>query len=108
MNDTKSRVPLLITIAIIFSIAYLILAAKKLPKEYQFQPIWKINITKQITELKEGQEQHYFRLGNNLGYFTEDGNITLYKTFPHLASISNDYFTIYNNYTKNTTFYENN
>ena len=108
MNETKSRAPLLITLAIIFSIAYLILAARKLPKEYQFQPIWKINITKQITELKEGQKQHYFRLGNNLGYFTEDGNITLYKNFPHLASISNEYFTIYNNYAKNTTFYENN
>ena len=108
MNETKSRAPLLITLAIIFSIAYLILAARKLPKEYQFQPIWKINITKQISEPKEGQEEHYFRLGNNLGYFTENGDITLYKSFPKLASISDEYFSIYNNFSKNTTFYEKN
>lgn len=108
MNETKSRAPLLITLAIIFSITYLILAARKLPKEYQFQPIWKINITKQISELKEGQEQHYFRLGKNIGYFTDDGNITLFKPFQNLASISDTYFSIFNNYTKNTTFYENN
>lgn len=107
MDETKNRAPFFIALAVIFSLAYFILAAKRLPKEYQFQPIWKINVTKQVKPLEENQEQHYFRLGNTLGYFTDDGNITLYRTFPNLASISNEYFTIYNHDARNSSFYQN-
>ena len=105
--ESNKKLPLFVFAAILFFLLYIILAAKPLPKEYQFQPVWKINITKQISNLKENEQQYYFRLGNNLGYFTDEGNITLYKTFPHLASISDIYFTIYDNFAKNITFYEN-
>ena len=105
--ESNKKLPLFIFAAILFFFLYIIFAAKPLPKEYQFQPVWKINITKQPSMLKENEQQYYFRLGNNLGYFTDEGNITLYKSFPNMASISDTYFTIYDNYAKNITFYEN-
>lgn len=104
--ESNKKLPLLIVAAILFFLVYIIFAAKPLRKEYQFQPVWKINITKQVSELKENEQQFYFRLGNNLGYFTDAGNITLYKTFPSLASISDTYFCIYDNNARNTTFYK--
>ncbi|MBQ7752392.1 MAG: hypothetical protein IJR80_01895 [Treponema sp.] len=105
--ESNKKLPLFIGAAIIFFILYVILAAKPLHKEYQFQPVWKINITKQVSPLKENEQLYYFRLGKNLGYFTDEGNIILYKTFPNLASISDTYFCLYDNYARNTTFYEN-
>ena len=105
--DSNKKYPIIIAITLLFIILYLILAAKPLFKEYQFQPVWKINVTKQVSEVQENEEQFYFRLGNTLGYFTDGGNITLRKTFPSLASISKDYYSIYSNGAENTSFFDN-
>ena len=86
--EKNRSIPFIIISVILISIIYLIFAAKPLPKEYQFQPQWKVNITKEVKAADENEKQIYFRLGNALGYFTADGKITFYKTFPSKASVS--------------------
>ena len=104
--EKNRSIPFIIISVILISIIYLIFAAKPLPKEYQFQPQWKVNITKEVKAADENEKQIYFRLGNALGYFTADGKITFYKTFPSKASVSDSYFTYYNNNARNTSFYD--
>ena len=100
----KKTVKISILIAITFTLLYIIFAAKPLAKEYQFSPEWKIN-TSNPTIKDSQKDKMYFRLGQTLGYFTEDGDISLFKTFPAKASISNSFYATYDSNAKNTDFY---
>ncbi len=104
---TKKKLSILVFIVtILVSIFYLFLAPRPLSKEYQFNPVWKINtLTPAISDLPSDTQNIYFRLGQSLGYFTSDGAISLYKTFPAKASISNKYFALYTADANNTPFY---
>ena len=105
---TKKHTPILLFLAFLFIIIYIILAAKPLGKEYHFTPQWRKNITMPaIKTVPAGTEQIYFKLGQTIGYFTEDGQITTFKTFPFKASISSEYYTVYNTEDTNITFYNN-
>ena len=104
----KSHVHLFILFAILFLITYIILAARPLAKEYQFTPEWKKNISTVSTKsIPAGTKTIYFKLGQSIGYFTEDGQITTFKTFPSKASISSDYYAVYNTDADNVAFYNN-
>lgn len=104
----KKIFPLLITISIIFIFLYIILASKPLSKEYTFTPEWIINLNEpEITQLSEAKTLLNFKVDQSIGYFTEDGEITLYKSFPSKAAISNDYFALYNTEASNIPFYSN-
>ncbi len=102
---TKKHVGLAIFLLIFFSIIYIILAAKPLNKEYSFTPVWKISTANPVISNNASKNKSYFHLGQTLGYFDEDGNISLYQTFPSKVSISNSYFATYNSEAKNTDFY---
>ena len=103
---TKKHIHIYIFLALFFIIIYIILAAKPLGKEYHFNPEWRKNIaTPSIQSVSEGTEQIYFKLGQSIGYFTEEGQITAYKTFPAKASISSDYYAIYNTEDPQIIFY---
>jgi len=104
---SKKNVLFFAFIAIFFTIIYVIIAAKPLPKEYQFQPVWKQNITTQPSAQNENTERMYFKLGSSVGYFSNDGNILLYKPFPAKASISDYYYALYNADEKNIQIYNN-
>lgn len=87
---------------------YIIFAAKPLAKEYQFTPIWKISTANPaISEIEENKEQMYFHLGQTLGYFTDDGKIGLYKTFPDRVAISNNFYALYDSQASDIKFYNN-
>lgn len=102
----KSVINISIIIAILFSIIYILFAAKPLAKEYQFNPKWKISTSNPaISTNPDNKDLFYFHLGQTLGYYTEDGNITLYKTFPSKVSISDEYFAIYDANAEQTVFY---
>ncbi len=103
---TKKHVGLAIFLLIFFSIIYIILAAKPLNKEYSFTPVWKISTSNPVLSLNNTKPQSYFHLGQTLGYFDSDGNISLYQTFPSKVSISNTYFATYNSEAKNTEFFK--
>lgn len=98
MNNKKSR-SFYIVIAAVFSILYILLAVKPLGPEYQFIPEWKIDVTNPSITSKEALEDNTFlsfKLGQKLGYFTQDGKVVNFVTFPQKASISDNYYTYYN------------
>lgn len=101
----KKHIGLAVFLLILISIIYIILAAKPLNKEYSFTPVWKISIANPVLHQTEAKSQSYFHLGQNLGYFDDDGNISLYQTFPSKVSISDYYFATYNSEAKNTEFF---
>ena len=103
---TKKHIHIYILLAIFFIIIYTIFAAKPLGKEYHFTPEWRKNIsTPTIKTVPAGTEQIYFKLGQSIGYFTEDGQITTFKTFPSKASISSEYYSLYNTENAQIPFY---
>lgn len=107
MDTKKNKVTVFILIALVFTILYIIFAAQPLTKEYQFTPEWKISTSTPIVKENNDLPSMYFRLGQTLGYFNENGEITVFKTFPGKASISDSFYAIYNSDAKNTPFYNN-
>lgn len=101
----KKHIGLALFLILIISIIYIILAVKPLNKEYSFTPIWKISTANPVINSSNSKPNSYFHLGQTLGYFDEDGNISLYKSFPSKVSISNSYFATYDSEAKNTEFY---
>lgn len=105
----KINTPLFTFFAILFVILYVFLAAKPLSKEYQFTPAWKISTSNPtVSNTFNSKEYLSFHLGQSIGYFTDDGNISFYQTFPSKVSISNNYFSIYNSDSQNIDFFYNN
>ena len=106
---TKKLIPLFILILIVSLVLYTFLAIKPLGKEYQFSPVWKISASNpSITKVDPSKKKLYFNLNKQLGYFTEDGEVTLYEKYPIKAAISDSYYSIYDNSAKDTPFYNNN
>ncbi len=102
---TKNHVGLYILIAILFIILYTFLATKPLGKEYHFTPEWKKSISAPPVQ-KTGEKPIYFKLGQTIGYFTSDGDITNSKTYPVKAAISSDYYAVYDSLENQTVFYD--
>ena len=101
----KRHIGLTIFLLILVSIIYIILAAKPLNKEYSFTPVWKISIANPVINQSGTKPHSYFHLGQTLGYFDEDGNISLYETFSSKVSISDFYYATYNSEAENTEFF---
>lgn len=101
----KKHIGLALFLILFISIIYIILAVKPLNKEYSFTPVWKISTANPVINNSETKQKSAFHLGQTLGYFDEDGNISLYKTFPSKVSISDSYFAVYDSEAKNTEFY---
>ena len=93
--STKKRISLYICLSLSILILYIFLAAKPLTKEYQYIPNWQINISMPTTEVTSSKDNLYFKLGQTLGYFSESGEITHYKSFPSKAAISPNYYALY-------------
>ena len=106
---TKKTLVLGIFLIIFISIIYIILAAKPLTTEHSFSPVWKINTANPVIKRSEDSKNlMHFHLGQTLGYFDENGNISLYKSFPAKVSISDSYYATYDSNAKKTPFYNNN
>ena len=102
---TKKHFGLAFFLIILLSATYIILSVKPLNKEYSFTPVWKINTSNPVISRTAVKPQSYFHLGQTLGYFDEDGNISLYKTFPEKLSISDSYYATYSSEAENTEFF---
>ena len=84
------------------------MAAKPLGKEYHFTPEWRKSIaTPTIQSVPVGTNQIPFKLGQSIGYFTEDGQITTFRSFPSKASISSDYYAVYTTEDSQISFFNN-
>lgn len=91
----KTRQKIIIIVAA-FCLLYIIFAMRPLSKELHFIPEWTQDIfhIQEESNLKTS-ELIPFRLGQNIGYFTEDGKITKNIPFPFKAGISDFYYTTF-------------
>src|SRR5574344_767128 len=106
--------------AIIFFL-YILLAIRPLGTELQMTPEWTVDILKAISQSaptanltqdnmpsspENNSHQCYpFKLGQILGYFSEDGTITSITSFPYKATISDNYWITYTPDAANMSIY---
>lgn len=93
----NKRIKLLITVCAVFSILYIILAALPLSKEMELTPVWTISINSTPSQVSEEDFASAipFKLGQNLGYFTQDGRILHNISYPYKASITSGIYSVY-------------
>lgn len=96
---------ILITIAI-FCFLYIILALRPLSTELHLTPEWTENIS-HLSSAKEGDVPIPFKLGQSMGYFTEDGRIISNIAYPFKAAISSSWYASYSANSSSTDFYKN-
>ncbi|MBR5645994.1 MAG: hypothetical protein IKX23_05075 [Treponema sp.] len=107
MKTRKTHILIIIT-AILFTFLYLFSGAKPLSKEYHFYPEWTIDLDNPDTKpTGSSSGAIYFKLGQNMGFFSEDGELTNFITFPSKATISDYYYATYNTENKSTVIYNN-
>ena len=104
----KKLFPIYAIILVSLTFLYVLFAIKPLGKEYQFSPVWKISTSNPtIKELPEDAKKLYFHLGQTMGYFSEDGDISLFRSFPSKVAISDSHYAVYNTQAGNIPFYNN-
>jgi hypothetical protein len=97
----NKKVKIIAPICTAFAILYIIIASKPLSPEIQFLPVWTIDLEAYTKgeEIEVSPEDFNnavsFKLGQNLGYFTPEGKILSFITFPYKATISDTSYTLY-------------
>lgn len=92
----KKNLHIIIIVSVAFLLLYTFFAARTLNHELQLTPQWTTSIFQASQEKPDAsQAQLPFRLGQNMGYFTTDGKISLMESFPFQAAISPTYRAAY-------------
>lgn len=103
---TKKSLASAILIAAAVGAVYIIFAVRPLGTEYQFLPEWKIDVTNPtVRDTAEGDTLLPFKLGQSMGYFTPEGKVVRFETFPFKASISRSFYTSYTANNSGTDFW---
>ena len=88
----NKKVNVIIPVCIAVSILYIFLAVRPLSKEIHFKTLWTTPCTRAATLPGDTvlHEEDYipFKLGQTAGYFTEDGKIVNFFSFPYKATLS--------------------
>ena len=87
-----------ITIVIIFIVVYILFAVKPFRSNIQLEPVWTIDVINAERMIVEDTAMP-FKLGNNIGYFTENGEVCLLKQIEdtQMSAITEDVYAVYNN-----------
>ena len=104
MSQTKKRV-LIILSTILFILLYIVFAFRFSGDELQLNPKWTISATRATTVENSDVESFPFKLGQNLGYFTESGEVTFSESFPYMATISKNNWSIFSSSAENFPIY---
>lgn len=101
----KNNVTVKIIIAmVIFCLLYILLAFQTLSTEFHLTPEWTIDIASaEATNTTE--ELIPFRLGQNIGYFTETGVVAAHIPYPFKATISDKFYATYGTDSSSVDFY---
>lgn len=95
------KVKIIVPIFIFLAVLYVIIAARPLSPEIQFVPAWTIELESYTKgEVEPAADEDFdgavsFKMSQNLGYFTGDGKILNYITFPYKAAVSDKSYTLY-------------
>lgn len=105
--SAKKSVPLCVFICVAVFIVYIFVGVRPLGYEYQFVPDWTIDVHSGGVSASNSEDNLiYFKLGQTMGYFTSDGRLSSFLSFPFRASISENYYAPYNSSAQNVTFYK--
>ena len=97
----SKKVKIIAPIFGVLAILYVIIASRPLSPEIQFVPVWTVDLegytkSENVEPANEDFEKAVsFKMGQTLGYFTPEGKILTYITFPYKATISDDSYTLY-------------
>ncbi len=104
----KNKLTTKIVVAVvIFFLLYVILAFHTLSSELHLSPEWTVDIST-VEPLPPGEETIPYRLGQNIGYFTENGRVVSTIPYPFKATISESYYATYGTANKSTDFFKPN
>lgn len=104
---SKRSVYFYIAIAAVFCIVYVLFAIRPLGTEYQFVPEWKIDVTNpSVKPEKIDEAELFFKLGQTMGYFTQNGEVANFISFPFKATITKDRYISYNSNNNSATIYK--
>lgn len=92
-DNTKLSLAIIIAV---FCFLYIIFSFKPLGKELHLSPDWTIAIDRDGADSGSEGELVPFKLGQAVGYFTEDGKMASCIPFNFNAAISPSYYAIYN------------
>ncbi|WP_191016122.1 PQQ-like beta-propeller repeat protein [Treponema zioleckii] len=77
-------------------ILYVVIAARPLSREIQFEPVWTIDSSRAAkVENPSFENVIPFKLGQNMGYFNEDGQVLTYVSFPYKAVLTPEFYTVF-------------
>ena len=97
----SKRLKIILPVFVLLAILYVIIAARPLSPEIQFIPVWTVDLeayTKSDSpdfSPEDFENAVSFKMGQTLGYFTPEGKILSYITFPYKATISDESYTLY-------------
>lgn len=119
----KKKILSFVSFSLLFIIIYVCLAVLPMGQELQISPNWTINLNSNLSLLEKDSSEVFllknpeiansentknipFKLGQNFGYFTEDGKILSFQTFPFKATISQDLFATFSSNSQKHTIYK--
>ncbi|MBP5250904.1 MAG: hypothetical protein J6Z17_00650 [Treponema sp.] len=102
--EHKKKIKHIIILSAVFCILYLVLALRPTATELYFSPQWTVSIDSPVKNSPH-EKSIPFKLGQKLGYFTEDGDILLCVTFPYKAVISEYGFSTFGTANRVSDFY---
>ncbi|MBQ1832991.1 MAG: hypothetical protein II563_03275 [Treponema sp.] len=104
MKKSKKTIKIIAAV-IIFCLLYIVLAFRMLSTELHLSPEWTVDISDQET-VSPSTGLIPYRLGQNIGYFTEDGKIASRIPYPFKAAVSDSYYAVYGSNNDSTDFYK--
>lgn len=122
--NMKKKILSFVSFALLFIIIYVCLAVLPMGQELQISPKWTLDLTSNLSLLEKDSSGVFllknselsnsdnitkknipFKLGQNFGYFTEDGKILAFQSFPFKATVSQDLFATFSSNALNHTIY---
>ncbi len=94
----------IVVAVIIFCLLYIVLAFRTLSTEFHLSPEWTVDIS-DVETVPATERTIPYRLGQNIGYFTEDGKVASRIPYPFKASISEFHYASYGADNMSTEFY---
>ncbi len=103
----KKNTNLIFIIISILTFLYIILAAHPLKPEFHFVPEWTKDITaSEFSTISKDEPVTFFKLGQNAGYFTSEGEIVNSISFPSKIAISENNYALYSTDATDIPFYD--